>query len=72
MPTMKKIDGKECTACVLGPPAWRYKCHDCERGFEMPAPKGPSEERKRVCPACKSKNIKVTSIHKSEACTPGG
>ena len=65
-------DIKLCAKCSLGPPAWHYKCGDCEHEFEMPAPKGPAEERKRSCPECKSSNIKVTNIHKSEACAPGG
>ena len=65
-------DDTQCTKCSFGPPAWNYMCDNCKCEFEMPAPKGPTEERKRACPECGSMNIKVTSIHKSEACAPGG
>jgi DNA-directed RNA polymerase subunit RPC12/RpoP len=68
----KLLDAELCAKCSLGPPAWQYKCQDCDHEFEMPAPKGPSEERNRACPACKSRNLKVINIHKSEACAPGG
>jgi DNA-directed RNA polymerase subunit RPC12/RpoP len=63
---------EKCAACPLGPPAWRYKCGACGNEFEMPAPKGPSEEKGRVCPECKSPNIVRVDIVKSEACPPGG
>jgi DNA-directed RNA polymerase subunit RPC12/RpoP len=70
-----KITGPDvntCSACPLGPPAWHYKCRECEQEFEVPAPKGPSEERGHVCPRCKGKNIERVKTVKSEACPPGG
>ncbi|MDD5339539.1 MAG: hypothetical protein PHG35_09110 [Dehalococcoidales bacterium] len=69
---MGKPGPKKCAACKLGPPDWRYTCQECKNEFIMPAPMGPSEEEARVCPKCKSKNIKRTDIVKSEACPPGG
>ncbi|MGD0796063.1 MAG: hypothetical protein ABR958_10895 [Dehalococcoidales bacterium] len=67
-----EINPEKCAACPLGPPAWRYKCGACAREFEMPAPRGPTDEKERTCPVCRSKNIKRIEIVKSEACPPGG
>ncbi|HUT67026.1 MAG TPA: zinc ribbon domain-containing protein [Dehalococcoidales bacterium] len=69
---MPKPDINSCSACPYGPPAWRYKCRECGHKFEMPAPKGPSEEKSRACPECQSKDIARVNIVKSEACPPGG
>jgi DNA-directed RNA polymerase subunit RPC12/RpoP len=69
---MKKADAEKCDACSYGPPDWQYKCLECSNIFELPAPKGPSEEKNRYCPACKSKNIERVNIVKSEVCPPGG
>jgi hypothetical protein len=38
----------------------------------MPVPKGPSDEKRRVCPECKSADIERTGVVKAEACPPGG
>jgi DNA-directed RNA polymerase subunit RPC12/RpoP len=71
--TKKKKPGiTTCAVCQFGPPAWQYKCPECGHKFQMPAPKGPSEEKKRTCPKCHSQNIKRVNIVKSEACPPGG
>jgi DNA-directed RNA polymerase subunit RPC12/RpoP len=69
---MTDPDAKKCLSCSFGPPDWQYRCLDCEREFEMPAPKGPSEEKNRRCPACNSQNIERQNVVKSEACPPGG
>ncbi|MBN1176463.1 MAG: hypothetical protein JXA51_02150 [Dehalococcoidales bacterium] len=65
-------DASEGIACPYGPPAWQYECNACGHKFEMPAPKGPTEEKNRTCPGCGSKDIKRLDIVKSEACPPGG
>ena len=67
-----KPEAAECAACPYGPPAWQYECNACGHKFEMPAPKGPTEEKSRTCPECKSKDIKRLGIVMSEACPPGG
>jgi putative FmdB family regulatory protein len=70
---MAKVSTDKPIACAYGPPAWRYRCQKCGHKFEMAAPKGPSEERKRACPKCQSKDIKrLDTVIKSEACPPGG
>ncbi len=69
---MADIDLEKCAGCPSGPPDWRYKCKSCGREFEMPAPKGPTEEKGRACPGCGSKNIVVTNVGKAEVCPPGG
>jgi DNA-directed RNA polymerase subunit RPC12/RpoP len=69
---MAKLDAKKCAACPLGPPDWVYKCGGCGAKFNLPAPKGPAEEKSRACPKCASKNIKRIDTVKSEACPPGG
>jgi len=69
---MAELNIEKCAACPLGPPDWRYKCNTCATKFEMPAPSGPSDEKSRGCPACKSHNIERVSLVKSEACPPGG
>jgi DNA-directed RNA polymerase subunit RPC12/RpoP len=69
---MKKLNAKKCAACPLGPPDWQYICRRCKAKFTMPVPKGPSDEKGRVCPKCKSADIKRVDIVKSEACPPGG
>ncbi len=63
---------KECLACSLGPPEWHYICQACKNEFTMPVPKGPSEEKSRVCPRCKSADIRRIKSEKTEACPPGG
>ncbi|MCK4273769.1 MAG: hypothetical protein KAW90_02670 [Dehalococcoidales bacterium] len=68
----RKPDKITCSVRPYGPPAWQYKCHECGHEFEMPAPKGPTEERSHTCPECHSKNIERLNIVKSEACPPGG
>jgi putative FmdB family regulatory protein len=65
-------DENMCKACPLGPPNWQYRCRQCGFEFEMPAPKGPSEEKSRACPKCGSKDIERLDVVKSEACPPGG
>jgi len=69
---MTKSDAEKYAACSYGPPDWQYKCLDCGEIFEMPAPKGPSEEKSRRCPVCQSQNIERINAVKSEACPPGG
>ena len=69
---MAKVNPDKYAACAYGPPAFRYKCQKCGHKFEMSAPKGPSEERNRVCPKCQSKDIKRLNTVESEACPPGG
>jgi DNA-directed RNA polymerase subunit RPC12/RpoP len=69
---MEKDNLEKCAACPFGPPAWRYKCGECANEFEMPSPSGPTEEKNRTCPRCKSQNIARIDIVKSEACPPGG
>jgi len=69
---MAKLNTDKFAACPLGPPAWRYECRECGHKFNMAAPKGPSEEKKRACPKCQSKDIKRLNTVKSEACPPGG
>jgi DNA-directed RNA polymerase subunit RPC12/RpoP len=68
----QKTDANKYAACSYGPPDWQYQCLDCGKTFEIPAPKGPSDEKNRSCPGCKSRNIKRVDIIKSEACPPGG
>jgi hypothetical protein len=58
--------------CPLGAPAWLYKCSNCLHEFEMPCPKGPSDEKGRVCPGCRSPKITRISNFVSQACPPGG
>lgn len=41
----------------FSPPAWEYKCHQCNTVFELPVPRGPAEEKQRKCPACGSMDI---------------
>ncbi|MFA5307944.1 MAG: hypothetical protein WC370_00475 [Dehalococcoidales bacterium] len=69
---MAELNEKKCAACSLGPPDWVYKCEECGNEFTLPAPKGPAEEKSRVCPECHGKNIKRTDLVKSESCPPGG
>lgn len=69
---MEKPDEEKCAACPMGPPDWVYLCGECGVKFNMPAPKGPSEEKNRACPKCQSKNIERIDLAKSEACPPGG
>lgn len=68
---MSEPDILACSICKLGPPDWAYTCADCGAKFTMPAAKGPTEEKRRVCPECGGRNIthKVTT---PEACAPGG
>jgi putative FmdB family regulatory protein len=68
----KKSRREPCLACPLGPPDWHYKCRNCGNEFDMPVPKGPSEEKGRTCPKCRSKDIKRIFTVKSEVCPPGG
>jgi len=68
----KEPDINACSICAYGPPDWQYKCRDCGSEFEMPAPKGPTEEKRRTCPECNSNSIEVVNIKKAEACPPGG
>jgi DNA-directed RNA polymerase subunit RPC12/RpoP len=69
---MEDINLEKGATCPLGPPVWHYKCLECGHEFEMPVPKGPSEEKGRLCPGCKSPNIARIDTVKSEACPPGG
>ena len=69
---MKKPDVENLADRSNGPPDWQYECLDCGKKFEMPAPRGPSEEKNRSCPECSGKNIKRVGIAKSEVCPPGG
>jgi DNA-directed RNA polymerase subunit RPC12/RpoP len=70
---MERPDIETCAACKLGPPDWDYTCRNCLRDFTMPAAKGPSEEKRRACPVCRSRNIERMNIAPSEAnCAPGG
>lgn len=63
---------QECQSCPLGPPDWHYLCRACKKEFTMPVPKGPSDEKSRVCPHCKSPDIERIKTVKSETCPPGG
>jgi putative FmdB family regulatory protein len=69
---MPETNFKKDAACPIGPPTWRYKCQACGSRFEMPAARGPSEEKERTCPRCKSRDILRVGIVKSKACPPGG
>ncbi len=69
---MAEINIEKCVTCPLGPPAWRYKCGGCDSELEMPAPNGPTDEKGRACPKCKSHSITRVDTVKSEACPPGG
>ncbi|OGO01245.1 MAG: hypothetical protein A2Y90_03685 [Chloroflexi bacterium RBG_13_52_12] len=69
---MPKVNAEKCSACELGPPDWRYICRRCKAEFSIPAPKGPADEKGRVCPKCKSADIERIKTVKSEACPPGG
>ena len=72
MATNNESRQEPCMACPLGPPDWHYRCGSCGNEFAMPVPKGPGEEKKRVCPKCQSREIKRLYTVKSEACPPGG
>jgi DNA-directed RNA polymerase subunit RPC12/RpoP len=61
-----------CPVRAAGPPPWRYRCRACGAEFEMPAPKGPSEEKSRACPRCSSRDIEKQAVTRTEACPPGG
>jgi rRNA maturation endonuclease Nob1 len=69
---MTEAKPEECLACPLGPPDWQYVCHHCKAEFTMPVPKGPTEEKSRVCPQCGKANIIRIKSAKTEACPPGG
>jgi DNA-directed RNA polymerase subunit RPC12/RpoP len=69
---MSEINPEKGGSCPFGPPDWRYKCGECGHEFEMPAPKGPADEKGRACPVCHSHNIARINVVKSEACPPGG
>lgn len=69
---MSETRPDECLACPLGPPEWHYRCNQCQTEFAMPVPKGPTEEKSRVCPQCRSADIQRIKTVKSEACPPGG
>jgi DNA-directed RNA polymerase subunit RPC12/RpoP len=69
---MEKLNEEKCLACKLGPPDWIYSCGECGAKFNVPVPKGPSEEKEHACPKCRSKKIKRIDMVKSEACAPGG
>ena len=68
---MSEPDIQACAVCKLGPPDWEYTCGDCGKEFLMPAATGPTEEKRRTCPECSSRNI-TYKVTKSEACAPGG
>ena len=71
---MAKKQENKCLACPItsGPPDWHYVCLACKTEFTLPVPKGPSDEKGRACPRCKSVNIERIKTVKSEACPPGG
>lgn len=69
---MAQLNEGNCLACPLGPPDWHYVCRRCKAEFTMPVPRGPSEEKNRACPKCKSADIERIKTAKSEACPPGG
>jgi rRNA maturation endonuclease Nob1 len=37
---------------------WIYECQVCHKGFKMPIPVSPAEEKARICPACQSIHIR--------------
>ena len=51
---------------------WDYLCHQCEFRFEMPVPRGPTEEKERECPRCGSRDIERLNVFDYTACPPGG
>jgi DNA-directed RNA polymerase subunit RPC12/RpoP len=54
-----------------GPPPLRYRCRACDAMFDLPAPKGPAEEKARVCPNCGSGDLGIRPF-RSRPCPPGG
>lgn len=69
---IKKTETGKYIDCSYGPPIWQYKCLVCGNIFEMPAAKGPSEEKSRSCPGCRRNNIKRFNVVISGAFPPGG
>ena len=59
-------------SCHIGPPDWQYQCGDCGHRFEVPAPRGPAEEKCRTCPECGSRNISRVNMCEANPATPGG
>ncbi len=41
---------------------WQYSCHQCQTTFELPVPSGPTEEKQRKCPVCKSMDIERLTV----------
>jgi DNA-directed RNA polymerase subunit RPC12/RpoP len=69
---VERLNVSSCSTGLISPPAWQYKCHECGYEFQMPVPRGPTEERSRTCPKCHSRNIERLYTYESEACPPGG
>lgn len=51
---------------------WEFICHLCKAHFDVPVPRGPTEEKQIKCPKCGSQNIERIDVHKFEVCPPGG
>ena len=44
------------------PSVWKYLCSRCKTTFELPVPSGPTEDKQRKCPTCKSMNLERLTV----------
>ena len=61
------VENLSIRSCESGPPPWEYVCHQCEALFELPAPRGPTEEKEARCLECGSKDIERLNVYNWEA-----
>ena len=69
---LPESDKNSCPISSADRLVWKYKCLECGCEFQMPVPKGPTDERSRTCPVCQSHGIERVNIEKTEVCPPGG
>jgi len=51
---------------------WHYLCHQCKAHFDVPVPRGPTEERALRCLECGSKDIERVETYGCAIAPPGG
>jgi len=51
---------------------WEFDCNQCKGKFEVPVPRGPTEEKAIKCPHCGSQDIANCSLGGLEVPVCGG
>jgi DNA-directed RNA polymerase subunit RPC12/RpoP len=68
---LKNVNENDSCSLEAGPPAWEFRCQDCESRFAVQSPRGPEEVAAMLCPVCRSKKIKWLVLS-TAACATGG